>query len=153
MALASLALLAIVPENPLVHLDDPSHWGVIGYVIVVALLVGRELTTKPRSHPRLLLGGFLAGMPLVYVADWIRFGGPLAHLWIELGGTVLYGSIAVAAVSRAPGLLAVGIASHAVWDLAHYGRSSYVPDWYVVGCVVVDLAIGFFAYITLKDTE
>ena len=33
---------------------------------------------------------------------------------------------------------------NALWDAFHYGRAPFVPDWYVVGCVVIDLAMGIW---------
>jgi hypothetical protein len=51
----------------------------------------------------------------------------------------------VAGVRRAPWLLAAGIAGHGLlWDAWHFNRGGFVPDWYVLACLVVDLTFGFY---------
>jgi hypothetical protein len=41
--------------------------------------------------------------------------------------------------------LALGIAAHGLlWDLWHYGRTAFVPDWYTVGCLVTDVSLGVY---------
>lgn len=144
---ATIALFWVVPEFPLAHLDDPSHWGVVGYAVTVVLL-GRWFTVGPKAHKaeRRLLVRFLVGMPLIYLADWLRFGGPGFWLPIELGGGLVYWIIAWLTAKKSPWLLPVGITGHAIWDLLHVGRTSFVPDWYAVGCLVVDVALGLYVF-------
>ncbi len=151
VAAATVALFWIVPEFPLTHLDNPSHWGVVGYAATLVLvLVYRLRGIEGSRREFLLLLAFLAGMPVIYVADWLRYGGSTGWLGIELAGLVLYGTLAVLAVTRAPWFLAAGIAAHGLWDLAHYQRSDYVPDWYAVGCAVIDVAVGLYAAVQVR---
>ena len=147
---ASLALVWIVPENPLAHLDDPSHWGVIGYVLTVWRLVAlrSDRLDRPSGAHRILIG-FLIGMPIIYLADWVRFGGSLGYLWVEVGGALLYWTIAAAAVVRSYRVLSAGIAGHALWDLLHLGTADYVPEWYAFGCALVDVAVGLFVILNV----
>lgn len=141
----TVSLFWIVPDIPLAHLDDPSHWGVMGYAVTVVLL-GRGFAIGPEAHDaeRRLLVLFLVAMPLVYLADWFRFGGPTSWLAIELGGGVVYWTVAWLAATKWPWLLPVGIAGHALWDLWHYGRTDFIPDWYAAACLLVDVALGLY---------
>ena len=52
-------------------------------------------------------------------------------------------------VKRSPWFLAIGMALHGLaWDAWHYRKSNYIPDWYVIACLAVDLAFG--AYIASR---
>ena len=145
LVLATIALLWIVPESPLRNLDDPNHWGVLGFVLTLLVLVNLWMRGIRGSRTeRDLFVLFLVGMPIIYLADWVRFGGDGIWLWVELAGALVYWTLAYLAVRRSPWFLAGGIAAHALWDGWHYGSSTYVPDWYVVGCVVIDLAVGLY---------
>lgn len=146
LAIATLALLWIVPAFPLAHLDDPGRWGVLGYVAILLLILRLRLRGIRGSRAELrLLALFLAGMPLVYLADWFRFGGQHPWLWIELLGAAPYWTLAVLGVRGSPWFLVAGIGGHALWDGWHYQRTAFVADWYVIGCLVIDLAFAFYA--------
>ena len=146
VAAATISLLWIVPELPIAHLDDPSHWGVLGYALtLVTVLALRLRGARGTRTERRVLAIFLAGMPLVYVADWLRFGGSGAWLGIELVGTAVFVPLAWWGAKRWPWVLAAGIAAHGLWDLLHYQRTSFVPDWYTIGCAVIDFAGGLYA--------
>jgi hypothetical protein len=146
LAVTTLALLWIVPEFPLTHLDNPSHWGVVGYAATLVVLLAYRLRgIRGSRHEFSLLTAFLAGMPVIYIAAWLRYGGTTDWLAIELVGLVLYWILAILGVTRSPWFLVLGIAAHGLWDLGHYHRSEYVPDWYAVGCAAIDLAMGLYA--------
>jgi len=34
------------------------------------------------------------------------------------------------------------------WDSWHYRNSTYIPDWYAIACMAVDLAFG--AYVVVR---
>lgn len=141
LAAVTAGLILVVPGSPLAHLDDPSYWGVLGYLVALALLFGPRLAgrRRPRQERRVLLL-FLVGMPVVYLADWLRFGGGPGWLAVELAGAALYWTLAWRWRASVP-WLAAGIAAHGLWDLAHWGRTPFVPDWYALGCFAVDLAL------------
>ena len=40
---ATSALFWLVPALPLAHLDDPSHWGVLGYAITLVVILTLRL--------------------------------------------------------------------------------------------------------------
>ena len=135
-----------MPAPPFAHLDDPSHWGVIGFALILLLVLRLRLRgIRGSLSERNWLLAFLAGMPVIYLADWLRFGGSLGWLGIEIAGAAIYWTLVLLAVKRSPWFLAAGIAGHAIWDAGHYQRTEFVPDWYVVGCVVIDLAFGIYA--------
>lgn len=139
---ATAALFWIVPESPLGRLDDPSHWGVLGYVGVVGLLLWRAARGTP-AWSRRTMTVFLVAMPMIYLADWARFGGSGGWLAVEIAGALVYWALAWLATIRWLWLLPVGIAGHGLWDLGHLGPAApYVPDWYALACVVVDVALG-----------
>jgi len=95
-----------------------------------------------------LLAGFLVLMPLVYVARYLfasTGGGANSWLWIELLGTAIFIALAVLGVKRSPWFLVIGMVLHGLaWDAWHYRNSTYIPDWYVIACLAVDLSIGAY---------
>ena len=141
---ATIPLFWIVPEFPLAHLDDPGHWGVIGYAVLVIVIFGRVVGRLSAATERRWLVWFLVGMPLIYVADWARFGGTGAWLSVELLGVLLYSALAWMSLRRSAWFLPAGITGHALWDGAHYDRTDFVPNWYVIACIVVDVALGLY---------
>jgi hypothetical protein len=152
LVLATLTGLSVVPDWPHRHLDDPSYWGMIGYLVVFMVLLRR-------SRPSFSVGGasrrtvqlFLIGLPLVYVADWLRFGGSTLELTVELAGLVIWLSAAVAA-TRSDLVLWAACVVHAGWDALHLGRVDFVPTWYIVACVAVDVGLGAFVLIGLRES-
>jgi hypothetical protein len=119
-------------------------------ITVVFLWVARWLGPRALASERLWLSGFLAGMPLVYVSRYLWKVERVQGLWlgIELMGLLLFATLAWLGWKRSPGLLAAGIALHGVaWDCWHL-RSSYVPHWYALGCLLIDLTLG--AYVAMR---
>jgi hypothetical protein len=145
LLLATAACVALVPSLSLSHLDEPAYWGILGYFATLGLIVryraagGRAAFTEKR-----LLVIFLAGMPLVYIASWWRHGGGGGALALELAGWLLYGAIALAAAVRPAWVLAAGITGHGLWDLLHYGRADFIPDWYTLACFAVDVGVAIY---------
>ena len=154
LVLATIALMRIVPGLPFMHLDDPNHWGVLGFALTLIVLIGLWLRDIRGSRAeRDLFVLFLVGMPIIYLADWFRFGGEPIWLAVEIVGALIYWTLAYLAVRRSPWFLAGGIAAHALWDAWHYGSSTYVPDWYVIGCVVIDVAVGIYLISWVREWQ
>ncbi len=137
----------IVPEWSLRHLPEPVYLATMSSVVVAVLIVGLRLRAKGTEAERLLLALFLGGMPLVYVSSWVLAAqAGIGQLVIELAGVAIFGSLAYLGLKRSPWFLVGGIVAHGlVWDLAHHGHSSFVPDWYALGCLVADVGVGVYA--------
>ena len=123
--------------------------GILSAVTVVLLYVGRWLGPRGIAIERIVSALFLAGMPLVYILRWWANGGAgagSAWLWVEIVGLPIYAGLAILGLRRSPTLLAAGILGHGLlWDSWHYlVHSAYIPDWYSVACLIVDIGIGVY---------
>jgi len=129
---------------------DPCLWAsVASAVTILLLLVTRHLGDRARLFEVRWLALFLAGMPVIYLARWILRAGPTrgyGWLLVELAGALVYVTLAVLGLKR-HWLIAAGIAAHGIaWDLWHYvPGSSYIPSWYAIGCLVVDIGLATYA--------
>lgn len=149
LAASAAATVAFLPGWPFLHLDEPVHWGVLGFLAVVFLLgrggrAGRALGRRRRRLVRL----FLVGLPAVYVASWLRFPAGETALGVELLGLALWLGLAWYG-GRSDFILWAGCAAHALWDAAHFQRTAFVPDWYVAACVAADLGVAGFVLLSL----
>ena len=120
-------------------------------VTVTCLWLTYWLGAQAMKFERVWLAAFLVGMPLIYMMGWLAARNHTAGwwIWIELLGLALFAALAVLGLKNSPWLLAIGIAGHGVaWDSWHYGNSAYVPDWYAVACLLVDLALA--AYVAAR---
>lgn len=151
LILATIAALAVIPDLPHRHLDDPSYWGVVGYAVLFVLLAFRvDQSWAPGRANRRLIVLFLVALPVVYVANWFRFGGSGFELGIQLAGLAIW--LAAAATARRSDLvLWTGCAAHAVWDGLHFGRVDFVPDWYVAACLAIDVGLGAYVLMGLRE--
>lgn len=128
-------------------LTDPC---LIAAALAIATLLLLHVTRRfgPRAIPieRQAVAAFLAGMPLVYIASFFTRGGDPGgvSLAVEILGLCLYGGLAVAGFRGRPRLLAVGIAAHGLaWDAWHL-ESAYIPRWYAIACLVVDVGLAVY---------
>ncbi len=104
------------------------------------ILLTRRLETA-RAHRIYAIGLVVAAV--VYVA--FALAGRADARWIafEVAGVALYGLVAWLGW-RSPAVLALGWATHTIWDLAlHLAGSggAFTPDWYPWLCLGFDLAI------------
>jgi hypothetical protein len=120
--------------------------------IVVCLWLMRWRGLPRVILERNLIAGFLVLMPLVYVARYLSVapgGGASYWFWVEVLGTAIFVALAVLGVKRSPWFLAIGMILHGLaWDAWHYRDSTYIPDWYVIACLAVDLSFG--AYVAAR---
>jgi len=125
---------------------------VAGAVTVACLWLTRWLGSRAMKFERTMLAGFLVGMPLVYVMGWFAardHHAASSWIWVELLGSALFAAFAALGLKNSPWFLAIGIAGHGfAWDLWHYKNSAYIPDWYAVACMLVDLALS--AYVAAR---
>lgn len=103
------------------------------------------------NFERAMLATFLVGMPLVYVMGWFaaRDRAASSGIWVELLGFALFAAFAVLGLKSSSWFLVIGIIGHGfAWDSWHYKNSAYIPDWYTVACLLVDLTFG--AYVAAR---
>jgi len=138
------AVLWLTPGSVLRAPAEPTSFAIFCTVIVTLGLLASRLAGTTR-HDRLVLALFLAGMQVIYVwAAILRADG--GALGIEAIGLLVFAGLALAGYARWPWLLGVGILAHGfAWDSWHHGHSSYIPDWYSLGCLVTDVGVGVFA--------
>lgn len=132
---------------------DPCLLAAVATAVVVVLLwATRWQGLRGVSFERNLLATFLVGMPLVYVTRYLLASTRRAAnrwLWIEVLGVIIFAALAVLGLKRSPWFLAIGIVAHGLaWDSWHYRNSTYIPDWYAIACLAVDLALG--AYVVAR---
>lgn len=135
----------VVPDWAFSHLWQPVYVAAIASILTSLLILGLRVSGRRGSGlERQALALFLAGMPLIYLASWALAPEP-GWLGIELVGLVVYGTLAFLGWKRSVWFLAAGIAAHGVfWDAWHHGRVGFVPDWYAVGCFIVDVGLGIY---------
>jgi hypothetical protein len=121
-------------------------------VIVTCLWLTRWRGLRGVIFERNLLAGFLVAMPLVYVGRYVfsPTGRAVNYwFWVEVLGTAIFAALAVLGVKRSPWFLAIGMVLHGLaWDTWHYRNSAYIPDWYAIACLSVDLTFG--AYVAAR---
>lgn len=121
-------------------------------VITICLWVTRWQGLRGAIFERYLLAAFLAYMALVYVMRYLFVSGGRAAnswLWVEILSVPIFAILAVLGIKRSPWFLAIGIAVHGfAWDSWHYRNSVYMPDWYVIACLAIDVTLG--AYVAAR---
>jgi hypothetical protein len=136
----------LVPRWSIALLREPLYLAVVATILTTAAITVLRLRGRRGSAlERWILALFLAGMPVVYIWSWLRAPQP-GWLGIELLGLVLFAGLAALGLFRSPWFLAGGIAAHGLgWDLWHYGRTEFIPDWYTIGCLIADIGLGVYA--------
>jgi len=150
IAIVAYAWIGLAPESPLRHPLVPPYFATLAAVLVAAQLVLLRLLPRRRLKlERLVQALFLAGMPLIYLwAAWLAEDA--AGLRLEAIGVPLFGALALWGYLRSPLLLGIGILLHGVaWDAWHHGHGAYMPDWYALGCLLVDVAMGLLVFTQL----
>lgn len=132
---------------------DPSILAAIaGAVTLILIYLARWRGDAGAAFERGVLALFLAGMPVIYLARWFAFrpeNSPPVWLAIELAGLGIFSMLAVLGLKRSPWFLAVGIAGHGiVWDISHW-TSAYMPSWYPLMCLLVDIGLGLYTAVRI----
>jgi hypothetical protein len=141
LLVATLAAGAVVPLEGWSDFAAPATGGVLAYPVALVALGILRARGALRGE-RMLLAGFLASMPLVYVRGALLVGQGLG---IELVGLAIFAAVAWLGLQR-PMLLAVGIALHGVgWDSWHTRYDSGIPAWYAWACLIVDVGVALYA--------
>jgi hypothetical protein len=147
-AISSL-FLKLAPESPFAHLESPPYTATVGAAIAgIALMVIRFLMRRNLQLEKFVLAVFLAAMPVIYLWSALE-AGDSNGIMLESLGIVIYGGLAVFGLFKSPLALGLGIAAHGlIWDWLHHNRSAYIPNWYSLGCLIVDVA---FALLVLTQ--
>jgi hypothetical protein len=134
---------------------DPCIWaGLAAAGTILLLWWTRSLGQRGVKSERILLAVFLAAMPLVYLLRYFRAMPevPRIWLWVELLGLALFGVIAFLGWKQSPWFLAVGIAAHGLaWDSWHFRHSTYIPDWYALACLLIDVTLAAYVVSRIPD--
>ncbi len=151
MLLAStLTAVLCMPDLPHRHTSDPSYLGIVGFVFIVGLLIRRTGQGWGRhSANRRVIVFFLVALPLIYLANWMKFGGSMLELGVQVAGLGIWIFFAYRAV-RMELFLWLGCVLHAVWDAAHFGRVEFIPEWYAAACIAADLGLGAFVFLNTR---
>ena len=141
--------LGILASGVVHGLPAPEYWGLVGSLITCLTVIYLRRRSGPGSRAeRTMWATFLALMPVVYVAAWMRAGVARGALGVEMVGLVAFGLAALLG-RRSPWFLAAGIGAHGLWDAWHIGHVAflgprYITRWYAIFCLIVD--VGFAAY-------
>lgn len=144
-----IATCFLIPDLPWHHIGDPAYGGAMSALLVLAaIFIARLFGTRGAKAERIIFALFLIGMPQVYLGGWLRAGtwiGP--WLLLELLGAAIYTTFGVMGLLRSPYFLVLGIAAHGLlWDSWHYHHVKYIPDWYAIGCLIVDVGFALYAW-------
>jgi hypothetical protein len=147
-----LGATLLAPEPPWRNLSEPTSVAVAAvWIVTPALAVLRFLPRRRLRVERAILALFLAGMPVVYLWAALLRSPDSGTLGVEGVGLLLFAGAAGLGYMRYPLLLGFGILGHGLgWDLWHFGRSLFMPDWYAVACLIADVGIGFYALTQAK---
>lgn len=151
IALAAFVLsttfsLLLAPDLHVADLIEPTVNAMIAAPVTMTVILALRLSGAQPVWERRVLAAFLLLMPTVYLLSLALHGAGAGWLSTELGGQLLYGALAIAGLVHSGWWLVLGIGAHGLaWDLWHYGRTSFIPDWYAVGCMIVDIGWAFYA--------
>ena len=156
LALSGAALLTawalwLVPDwRPAVLFSDPCTMAIFAAGLVLgALAITRTSSTWTAREPR-IFALFLAVMPLIYVAR-SSLSGTDHGRWVEWAGLAIFGTLAWIGYSRTPWILAAGIAAHGLlWDTWHL-HSDFIPAWYALGCLLVDVGLAGYVAVRIRS--
>jgi hypothetical protein len=136
-------------------LSDVCHLAAIFAVLTIAVLsITRLFGARGIVIERIWVALFLAGMPAVYIVRWLATdGGGTSHAWlaVEVAALPIYGGLAAFGLRRRSWLIPIGIAAHGLaWDWWHWRPPSpYIPAWYAIGCLLVDVSLAIYLAVRL----
>lgn len=162
LTLSTLIVAALVPPPTAAAAVHPSYSAGIGTLLIYTWLVAAPGTRLHRPRwEKTLMTVFLVAMPVAYVnsllltragccLDTPGVGAPesigAGWLPLELAGIPVFAALAAIGARRAPWLLGVGVMAHGLlWDSWHIGRAPFMPDWYSIACLIVDVGWGLWA--------
>jgi hypothetical protein len=146
LILSTSAALLLAPDLHLHDLVEPTIGATLATPVVLTALLVLRLGGWRSIFERRLLATFLLFMPTVYLTSFTLHGGGAPWPTLEVAGQAIFAALAFAGLRYSGWILVAGLAGHGLlWDLWHHGRTPFVPDWYTVGCLVVDVGWAFYA--------
>lgn len=141
-----LASTLLAPEPPWRNWSEPTHIAMAAVWIITPILGLLRFVSPRRARlEQAILALFLAGMPVMYLWAALLRAPDASTLSVEALGGLIFGGLAVLGYLRYPWLLGLGIIGHGLgWDLWHYGKSHFMPDWYAVACLLTDVGLGLY---------
>jgi hypothetical protein len=117
-------------------------------IMVGAILAGVLVVALRRARFERVLR-FWARALFVAAAIYVGFvlvgGAPTQWLLIEVGGLLLFTTLAVLGLKYSPWVLAGAWFAHIAWDsLLHSQSTAFVPQWYPPLCIGFDLVVGAY---------
>lgn len=123
----------------------------IGTILLIVAIIISSLLPKPKGLEFLTI--LLASIAGAYAGYTFTKIGKAKDLIIEMANISMYLIIIPLSMWITPYFLVVGYVWHGIWDLIHYGKfkivNTDVPEWYIYGCMLFDIAIGIFILIWL----
>lgn len=120
----------------------PIAWVLVGLVLgALFVLVARAL------GERLVFAAGLVFAALIYVGFAVYGHAGAGWLGVELVGVVLYGAMAVLGLRHTQWWLALGWATHPIWDTALHlagGGGAFAPAWYAILCMGFDVIVALY---------
>ncbi len=122
-------------------------FGIVSAIILVLLV--------QKIYPNQTVAVWRNGLVLAAViyVGFALFGKNWEWLPIEIGGVIIYGTLALLSKKYSQYFLAIGWACHVLWDVLLHsnGDPSFVPSWYPGVCIGFDLVIaGYFVWYFLR---
>lgn len=143
----------LVPAwEPAAVFSDPCVLATIVAGLLILILTACRFSDRNITSERQALALFLAGMPIVYLLRGLQTGitASSGWIWVEIIGAMIFGALAWIGYRRLPWLLAFGIAAHGMlWDSWHL-HSAYIPSWFSLGCLLVDVGVGLYAAVRIS---
>ena len=137
---------------PAAVFSDPCGLATIASGLLILILAACRFSDRNIARERQALALFLAGMPIVYLLRGLQAGitASSGWFWVECVGAMIFGALAWIGYRRLPWLLVFGIVAHGMlWDSWHF-HSTYMPSWYALGCLLVDVGVGLYAAVRIS---
>jgi hypothetical protein len=136
-----------IPRNRMATI----FWLLLGIVLGAAFLAFAR--AQPAAESRVLAIGLLVAAA-IYVLFALNGAEP-EWIAVEVGGVVLYGSLAWLGLRHSLLWLSAGWALHPVWDVGVHLIGSgavFAPAWYALICVTFDLLVAAYIAFWLRRT-
>ena len=138
--------ITLAQEPPFLHPGLPHNFSMIYCVLFSVFFVAVRLMVRRKlSLERLSMAVFLGGMPFVYIWSALLHGEMIGVL-VEVAGGFIFVGLAVWGFKgfTSPWMLGLGITAHGLaWDSWHHDHTVYIAYWYPMGCLLIDIALGF----------